>query len=55
MPYLERAPAIVAAPVLGLALLGLLAGYTPDTSGARLRPRLEKRAPRDLVPAGDAV
>lgn len=28
--YLERAPAAVAAPVLGLTLLGLLAGYTPS-------------------------
>jgi peptide/nickel transport system permease protein len=31
--YLERAPAAVAAPVLGLTLLGLLAGYTPERSG----------------------
>ena len=30
VPYLERAPAAVAAPALGLALLGLLAGYAPD-------------------------
>jgi peptide/nickel transport system permease protein len=37
VPYIERAPTAVAAPVLGLTLLGLLAGYTPDGSGARLR------------------
>jgi peptide/nickel transport system permease protein len=36
--YIERAPAAVAAPVLGLTLLGLLAGYTPETSGVGLRP-----------------
>jgi peptide/nickel transport system permease protein len=44
VPYVERAPAAVAAPVLGLALLGLLAGHTWDRSGARLRPPPEERA-----------
>jgi peptide/nickel transport system permease protein len=46
--YLERAPAAVAAPVLGLTLLGLLAGYTPERSGAGLRPRL-RDTPRGLT------
>jgi peptide/nickel transport system permease protein len=40
LDYLERAPVAVAAPVLGLTLLGLIAGYTPEWSGIRQRPLL---------------
>jgi peptide/nickel transport system permease protein len=35
LDYLERAPAAVAAPVLGLALLGVLAGSVPAESAGR--------------------
>jgi peptide/nickel transport system permease protein len=37
--YLERAPAAVAAPVIGLVLLGALAGFAPADVGRRLRVR----------------
>jgi peptide/nickel transport system permease protein len=49
VPYLERAPTAVAAPVLGLTLLGLLAGYTPDGSSARPRPHLKQPASAGLA------
>ncbi len=47
--YLERAPAAVAAPVLGLTLLGVLAGYAPERSGTAVRAlRRQDRARRGV-------